>query len=80
MGVMSPVLLSRLEKDLGLTRPSAVQVATYNAIAEGGDVMIGAEAGRGENICNTSCPLSMAFANESRTESILVVIMLVQLH
>ena len=45
---MSPVLLSRLEKDLGLTRPSAVQVATYNAIAEAGDVMIGAEAGRGK--------------------------------
>jgi len=48
MGVKSPVLLSRIEKDLDLTRPSAVQVAAYNAIAEGGDVTIGAETGSGK--------------------------------
>jgi superfamily II DNA/RNA helicase len=48
MGIQSPVLLSRIEKNLNLTRPSAVQVAAFSAIAEGGDITIGAETGSGK--------------------------------
>jgi superfamily II DNA/RNA helicase len=48
MGIQSPVLLSRIEKNLNLTRPSAVQVAAFSAIADGGDITIGAETGSGK--------------------------------
>lgn len=48
IGVSSPVLLSRVEQQLGLTRPSAVQAAAYTAISSGGDVTIGAETGSGK--------------------------------
>ena len=48
IGVSSPFLLSRLEAELNLTRPSAVQAASYEAIAEGSDVTIGAETGSGK--------------------------------
>lgn len=46
MGVTSPVLLSRIKNNLKLERPSAVQVAAYDAIAQGNAVTIGAETGR----------------------------------
>lgn len=46
IGVSSPLLLSRID----LARPSAVQAAAYTAIAEGGDVTIGAETGSGKTL------------------------------
>ena len=51
MGVESPVLLERLEKNLGLTRPTQVQAQSFEQIKRGeGDVTIGAETGSGKTL------------------------------
>jgi superfamily II DNA/RNA helicase len=50
MGVTSPVLLDRIQNQLRLKRPSAVQAAAYAAIQQGGDVTIGAETGSGKTL------------------------------
>lgn len=50
LGIKSPVLLDRI-KALGLTRPTAVQAAAYEAISSGeGDVTVGAETGSGKTL------------------------------
>ena len=51
LGVQSPVLLQRLEKGMGLVRPTAVQAAAFSKIALGNnDVTIGAETGSGKTL------------------------------
>ncbi|GKZ00723.1 hypothetical protein MPSEU_001024200 [Mayamaea pseudoterrestris] len=49
MGVTSTVLMSRI-KALGLERPTAVQAASFETIASGSDVTIGAETGSGKTL------------------------------
>ena len=49
IGITSPILLQRLAA-MGLHQPSTVQEATYKVIAEGTDVVIGAEAGSGKTL------------------------------
>jgi len=49
IGITSPVLIERLAA-IGLTKPSVVQAATYQAVSEGGDVTIGAETGSGKTL------------------------------
>lgn len=50
IGVSSPILLSRITHMDYLDRPSAVQAAAYKAIAEGGNVTVGAETGSGKTL------------------------------
>ena len=45
---LNTLLSNRLEKECKLTRPSAVQSATYEAILSGEDTTIGAETGSGK--------------------------------
>lgn len=49
MGITSPILLSRIES-LGLSRPTAVQASSFQAISSGSDVTIGAETGSGKTL------------------------------
>jgi len=49
IGIKSQILLDRIQQ-LKIERPSAVQAAAYSAIAEGGDVTIGAETGSGKTL------------------------------
>lgn len=51
LGLTSPALLSRLSRPpLNLLRPSSVQAASYNAIARGDNVIVGAETGTGKTL------------------------------
>ena len=49
IGITSPILLQRLAA-MGLHKPSTVQEATYQVVAEGTDVIIGAESGSGKTL------------------------------
>lgn len=51
MEIQSPVLLERLKKNLGLTRPTQVQASSFQKIREGSsDITIGAETGSGKTL------------------------------
>ena len=51
LGIQSPILLERLEKTLGLKRPTQVQASSFSKIKEGSDnVIIGAETGSGKTL------------------------------
>ena len=49
IGITSPVLVQRLAA-MGLHKASTVQEATYQVVAEGTDVIIGAESGSGKTL------------------------------
>ena len=49
IGITSPILLQRLTA-MGLHKPSTVQEATYQAVTEGTDIIIGAETGSGKTL------------------------------
>ena len=51
LGISSPALLQRLSSPpLNLSRPSAVQAATFDTISRGENVIVGAETGTGKTL------------------------------